>query len=65
KTKIMTSKELFLKQNEIKNKLGPYSKVIIRPSGTEDIIRLSIIAEDKEKVEEYINILKDMILNIK
>ena len=64
KERVMNNILLFNRRSEIEKLLGEFSKVIIRPSGTENLIRLSIITFDYKNADKYINELKNMIENI-
>lgn len=48
---------------EIKSELGEDSKVFIRPSGTEDLLRITVSAKDIDLVNKYTEELKDLILS--
>lgn len=50
---IINNKELISKINTIKNTLNNDCKIIVRPSGTEDLVRLLIMAKTKELVDKY------------
>ena len=64
KERVMNNILLFNRRSEIEKQLGEFSKVIIRPSGTENLIRLSIITFDYKNADKYINELENMIENI-
>lgn len=52
---IINDKKLNIKIEEIKRKLNFDCKIIIRPSGTEDLIRLCIMGKNKNEVDNYLN----------
>ncbi len=64
KERVMNNISLFNRRSEIEKLLGDSSKVIIRPSGTENLIRLSIITFDFKNADKYILELKNIIENI-
>ncbi len=64
RNKVMDNIDLFNSVNDIKNKLDNDCKIIIRPSGTEDVIRLSVMAKNLDDVNKYSEILKNIIINI-
>ena len=49
---------------EIKNKLNQDCKVVVRPSGTEDLVRITLMAIDEQKVIYYTNELVELIKEI-
>ena len=49
---------------EIKNKLNKDCKVVVRPSGTEDLVRITLMAKDEQKVTYYTNELVELIKEI-
>ncbi len=64
KLKIMNNKELFEMVENIKKEVNNDCKIIIRPSGTEEVIRVSVMAKDKGFVEKNIEFLSNYIKNI-
>ena len=48
----------------IKTELGEQGKVLVRPSGTEPLLRISASAKTKEKVDEIIDKISDLIQRI-
>lgn len=57
---------IFLKKriSDIKFELAYDCKIILRASGTEDVIRLSVMAQDEDVVDKYISELKSWIASI-
>ena len=49
---------------KIENLLAQKGRVLIRPSGTEPLIRIMVESESKEKSEEYANRLADLATSI-
>jgi len=56
-----TDKDIVDKIKEIEDILGAQGRVLVRPSGTESYIRVMIEGEDKEKIKEYAEIIKNII----
>ena len=61
KTKVLNNKELFDKIDEIKKELNNDCKIIVRASGTEDLIRVSVMAKDSNTVNKYSDLLVNMV----
>jgi len=61
KNSIYDNELLFKRVEEIKAELNYDCKIIIRPSGTENKVRVSVMAKDNLIVEKYINELVDLI----
>ncbi|NLD26421.1 MAG: phosphoglucosamine mutase [Acholeplasmataceae bacterium] len=53
------------KVKEIKERLGDEGKVIVRPSGTEPLIRITVSAPTQPEVDHSINEIVDTIINIR
>ncbi len=64
KSKVLNSKELFNRVEEIKKELNNDCKVIIRASGTEDLIRVSVMAKTSELVNKYSDELVNIVKSI-
>ena len=64
KSKVLNSKALFDRVDEIKKDLNNDCKIIIRASGTEDLIRVSVMARSKDLVEKYSSELVNIVNNI-
>lgn len=64
KNKVLNNKMLFERIDEIKNELNNDCKIIVRASGTEDLIRVSVMAKDSNLVEKYSNELVGIVKNI-
>ena len=56
---ILNDSNLINKIKEIKTKLNNDCKIIVRPSGTEDLIRICIMGRNKEVVDKYLNELNN------
>ena len=61
KSKVLNSKELLTRVEEIKKELNNDCKIIIRASGTEDLIRVSVMARSEELVNKYSSELVDLV----
>lgn len=64
KEKVLNNKNLNLKIASIKKSLNNDCKVIVRASGTEKLIRLSIMAKEQKLVDYYINELLEEVRKI-
>lgn len=64
KTNVLNNKALFDRVEEIKSELNGDCKIIIRASGTEDLIRVSVMAKDESIVLKYSEELVNMIKSI-
>ncbi len=64
KENVLNNKELFLRVDAIKKELNYDCKIIIRASGTEDLIRVSVMAKSYELVEKYSSELVNTVNNI-
>ncbi|MDE5715803.1 MAG: hypothetical protein K2I42_06730 [Anaeroplasmataceae bacterium] len=53
KEKVLNNSKLFNRAEEIKKELNQDCKIIIRASGTEELIRVSVMAKTKEMVKKY------------
>lgn len=61
---ILKSKFLLNKINEIKRSLNYDCKIIVRQSGTEDLIRITVMAKSSDLVEQYSNELEYIVKNL-
>ncbi len=64
KTKVFNDKELPSLIERIKHELNSDCKIIVRPSGTEDLVRITVMAKEKDMVEKYIDELTTFVANI-
>ena len=64
KEKVLNNKDLFNRIEDIKKELNYDCKVIVRASGTEDLIRVSVMAESNDLVNQYSNELIEMVKKI-
>ena len=64
KNKVLNDKSLFNRIEEIKKELNNDCKIIVRASGTEDLIRVSVMAKDNDLVMKYSNELVNIVNNI-
>ena len=64
KQKVLNDMNVKNKINEIENKLGNDGRVLVRPSGTEMIIRVMVEAKTEEECEKYVNQIADEITKI-
>ena len=64
KQKVLNDMNVKNKINEIENKLGNDGRVLVRPSGTEMIIRVMVEAKTEEECEKYVNQITDEINKI-
>lgn len=61
KNNVLQNTYLFNRIEEIKKELNNDCKIIVRASGTEDLIRVSVMAKSNDLVEKYSNELLNMI----
>lgn len=64
KNKVLNNKDLFNRIEAIKKELNNDCKIIVRPSGTEDLIRVSVMTKSNDLVERYSNKLVNIIKSI-
>ena len=64
KSKVLNNKSLFNRIEEIKQELSNDCKIIVRASGTEDLIRVSVMAKDNDLVNKYSSELVNIVNNI-
>lgn len=64
KEKILNNKTLFDRIEEIKKELNNDCKIIVRASGTEDLIRVSVMAKDEATMLKYSDELVTMVKSI-
>ncbi len=64
KNNVLQNTYLFNRIEEIKKELNNDCKIIVRPSGTEDLIRVTVMAKSNELVEKYSNELVNIIKSI-
>ena len=64
KSKVLGNKALFDRIDNIKKDLNGDCKIIVRASGTEDLIRVSVMAKDKDLVSKYSDELVGIVNNI-
>ena len=64
KEAVLNNKALFDRVDEIKKELNNDCKIIIRASGTEDLIRVSVMARTKDLVDKFSDELVSMVNNI-
>ena len=56
-------KKLLRLYNEVEAKLNGVGRVLIRPSGTEPLVRVMLEGENQEEINEMANGLVDLILS--
>lgn len=61
RNKVINNKKIFDRIAEIKYELNNDCKIIVRASGTEDLIRVTVMAKTKELVNKYSNELTKMV----
>ncbi len=61
KNKVLNNKALFKRIEEIKNELNNDCKIIVRASGTEDLIRVSVMCKNALLVDKYSNELVNLV----
>lgn len=64
KEKVLTHPLILRKTEEFKNDLCQNCKIIIRASGTEDVIRIMCMAQNKVFVEQFLEELQQIIIKI-
>ena len=64
KNSVLNNKDLFTRVDEIKKELNNDCKIIIRASGTEDLIRVSVMAKSLDLVNKYSNELVTIVNEI-
>ena len=64
KNSVLNNNGLFNRVDEIKKELNNDCKIIIRASGTEDLIRVSVMAKSIDLVNKYSNELVTMVNEI-
>ena len=57
----MASSAVIEKKREIENRLGENGRILLRPSGTEALIRIMLEGSDREALTTYANELKEII----
>ncbi len=62
--KVLDSKDLLNRIEEIKNELHQDCKIIVRASGTEELIRVTVMAKSEELVKKYSNELAHLVESI-
>lgn len=61
KAAVMTSVAVLAKKQEIEDALGENGRILLRPSGTEALIRIMLEGSDKQELLSYANELKAII----
>lgn len=64
KEKVLTHPLILRKTEEFKDDLCQNCKIIIRASGTEDVIRIMCMAQNKASVEQFLEELQQIIIKI-
>ncbi len=64
KAKVLNNEDLFKRIEEIKSELNNDCKIIVRASGTEDLIRVSVMCKDINIMEKYSLELVEMVKSI-
>ena len=64
KSKVLNDKSVFNRIDEIKKELNNDCKIIVRASGTEDLIRVSVMCKDEALMNKYSNELVNIVKNI-
>ena len=64
KNKVLNNKDLVNRIEEIKQELKNDCKVIIRASGTEDLIRVTVMCKDQSLVNKYSDELVNLVNSI-
>lgn len=64
KTKVMEAEQVIAKIKEVETILGSNGRVLVRPSGTEPVVRVMIEAETEELCEQYVTDIVNVIKNI-
>lgn len=64
KKRILKLSQVVEKINEIEQELGKTGRILVRPSGTEPLIRVMVEAETKELCEKYTNEMVELIQSV-
>ncbi len=62
KMKCMADEDILKVAKSVEEKLGSEGRLLLRASGTENLVRIMIEAKDKEVCDKYIKIIEDEIL---
>ncbi len=66
--KVLNKKEFIEKNKSLFEKIQkqyPNSRIFVRPSGTEDVVRILIESKEKQKIEEIEEIInKEVVINV-
>lgn len=62
KMKCMADEDILKVAKDVEEKLGSEGRLLLRASGTENLVRIMIEAKDKEVCDKYIKIIEDEIL---
>ena len=65
KEKVMKSSELLKRIDNARKRLRDIGRVVVRPSGTEKLIRIMVECENEDLAREIIDYLKEAIINFK
>ena len=58
---VLNDKDILAKINQIESELGEVGRILVRPSGTEPLIRVMVESETEEKCNELVHVIIDMI----
>ncbi|MBE6622069.1 MAG: phosphoglucosamine mutase [Ruminococcaceae bacterium] len=61
KAAVMVSSSVIEKKREIETRLGDNGRILLRPSGTEPLVRIMLEGNDREALTAYANELKEII----
>ncbi len=64
KNKVMENKELFDEINKIEEEIGSKGRILVRASGTENLIRVMVEHQEKESCEKIANLLVEKVKKI-
>ena len=65
KSRAMNDEEVKKAARQVEEELGSSGRLLLRPSGTENLIRVMVEAETDELCEKYVNLVADKVREVK